>query len=66
MSGSYAFVAAAGSYSLAVVLLDLHSPPPPPRLPPSTTIVGSGSIVGSVASASLLDYAWGVAVSTLT
>ena len=33
------------------------------QLAHSTTIVGSGSIVGSVASASLLDYALGVAVS---
>jgi len=42
VSGSYAYVAALGSDSLAVVLLDL--------------IVGSGSIVGNVTSASVLDY----------
>ena len=59
MSGSYAYVAAYHSDSLVVVLLDLHSPPPPPPSPPPA----AGSIVGSVASASLLDYALGVAVS---
>ena len=59
MSGSYAYVAAYDSDSLVVVLLDLHSPPPPPPSPPPA----AGSIVGSVASASLLDYALGVAVS---
>ena len=52
MSGSYAYVAAYHSDSLVVVLLDLHSPPPPPRSPPPA----AGSIVGSVTSASLLDY----------
>ena len=65
MSGSYAFVAAAASDGLAVVLLDLHSPPPPPPQPPSPPPPSpspppppppAGSIVGSVTSASLLDY----------
>jgi hypothetical protein len=42
VSGSYAYVAALGSDSLTVVLLDL--------------IVGSGSIVGNITSASVLDY----------
>ena len=42
VSGSYAYVAALGSDSLVVVLLDL--------------IVGSGSIVGNITSASVLDY----------